>query len=246
MSRPSSNRPDTAASEIDGTVLVSGGTGALGRAVLAELLDAGAEVVSTWVAERELDAVRGELGEPERLRLVEADLSSESGAASAVAAASGDALAGLVTLAGGFASGGRLHEAPPEEFERMLELNLMTAARLARAALPRLAEAGGSIVCVGAKAALQPFSGASGYIVSKSAVLALVRTLAVEYRDDGVRANAILPSVIDTPANREAMPDADHSTWVPPAEIARVVRFLVSTESAPVSGALMPVYGQAG
>ena len=231
---------------ISGTILVSGGTGALGRAVLAELLDSGAEVVSTWVHERELERVREEVGEPEGLRLVEADLSSDEGAAAAVEAAAGGALAGLVTLAGGFASGGRLHEAPGDEFARMVELNLMTAMRLARAAMPKLLEAQGSIVCVGAKAALDPFSGASGYIVSKAAVLALVRTLAVEYRDDGVRANAILPSVIDTPANRAAMPDADHDTWVPPAEIAKVVRFLLSADSAPVSGALMPVYGRAG
>jgi NAD(P)-dependent dehydrogenase (short-subunit alcohol dehydrogenase family) len=235
-----------AAESIDGTVLVSGGTGALGRAVLAELLDSGADVVSTWVTEREVDAVREQLGEPDRLRLVEADLSSDEGAASAVDAAPDGTLAGLVTLAGGFASGGRLHEAPAEEFERMLELNLLTAMRLSRAAMPKLLEGGGSIVCVGAKAALQPFSGASGYVVSKAAVLALVRTLAIEYRDDGVRANAILPSVIDTPANRAAMPDADHSKWVPPAEIARVIRFLVSADSAPVSGTLMPVYGRAG
>jgi NAD(P)-dependent dehydrogenase (short-subunit alcohol dehydrogenase family) len=229
-----------------GTILVSGGTGALGRAVLTELLDSGAQVVSTWVHERELERVREEIGEQDGLRLVEADLSSDEGAAAAVEAAADGSLAGLVTLAGGFASGGRLHEAPEDEFARMVELNLMTAMRLARAAMPKLLEAQGSIVCVGARAALDPFAGASGYIVSKAAVLALVRTLAVEYRDDGVRANAILPSVIDTPANRAAMPDADHSTWVPPAEIARVVSFLVSPDSAPVSGALMPVYGRAG
>lgn len=231
---------------LDGTVLVSGGTGALGRAVLSELLDSGARVVSTWIAEHEVDAVREQLGEPDRLELVQADLSTDEGAVAAVEAASGSALAGLVTLAGGFSSGGRLHEAPPDEFERMLELNLMTAMRLVRAAVPKLVEGEGSVVCVGARAALQPFSGASGYVVSKAAVLALVRTLAIEYRDDGVRINAILPSVIDTPANREAMPGADHSTWVPPAEIARVIRFLLSADSAPVSGALMPVYGRAG
>ena len=99
---------------------------------------------------------------------------------------------------------------------------------------------------MGTEAALEPFSGASGYTVSKAAVLALVRSLAVEYRDDGIRANAILPSVIDTPANRASMPDADHSKWVPPAHIARVVRFLCSADSAPTSGALIPVYGRAG
>ena len=129
----------------------------------------------------------------------------------------------------------------------MLALNVMTAFRSCRAALPAmLDQGGGSIVCVGAKAALEPFSGASGYITSKAAVLAFVRALAVEYRDDGIRANAILPSVIDTPANRKAMPDADHSAWVPPEQIARVVRFLCSPDSAPTSGASIPVYGRAG
>ena len=233
------------ASRLDGTVLVSGGTGALGRAVLSELLESGARVVSTWMSERGRDSLLDELGEPDGLQLVQADLSGDEGAAAAAEAVSGP-LTGLVNLAGGFASGGRLHEAPPEEFERQIELNLMTAMRLTRATLPKLVEGGGSVVCVGTKAALQPFSGASGYVVAKAALLALVRSLAIEYRDDGVRANAILPSVIDTTANRAAMPDADPSTWVPPAEIARVIRFLLSPDSAPVSGALMPVYGRAG
>jgi len=229
-----------------GTVLVSGGTGALGRSVLRELLGSGAQVVSTWIAERELEAVREELGEPPALRFVQADLSGDEGAAAAVAAASDGPLAGLVNLAGGYAAGGRLHEAPAEEFGRMIELNLMTAVRLTRAALPKLVEGGGAVVCVGAKAALDAPGGQSGYVVAKAAVLALVRALAGEYREQGVRVNAILPSLIDTPANRAAMPDADRSRWVPPAEIARVVRFLLGTESAPISGALLPVYGKAG
>jgi NAD(P)-dependent dehydrogenase (short-subunit alcohol dehydrogenase family) len=234
------------ASRLDGTVLVSGGTSALGRAVLSELLDSGARVVSTWVSERGRDSLLDELGEPDGLQLVQADLSRKEGATAVVEAAAAGPLAGLVNLAGGFASGGRLHEAPSDEFERQLELNLVTAMRLTRAALPKLVDGGGSVVCVGSRAALHPFSGASGYIVSKAALLALVRSLAIEYRDDGVRVNAILPSVIDTPANRAAMPDADQSSWVAPAEIAAVIRFLLSPDSAPVSGALMPVYGRSG
>jgi NAD(P)-dependent dehydrogenase (short-subunit alcohol dehydrogenase family) len=232
-------------SGLQGTVLVSGGTGALGHSVVGELLDAGANVVSTWVSERGRDSLLEAIGERQSLQLVEADLSADEGAAGAVAAADGG-LAGLVNLAGGFAAGGRLGEAPPEEFEQQLQLNLMTAMRLTRAALPKLIEAGGSVVCVGTKSALDPYSGASGYIVSKAALLALVRALALEYRDDGVRVNAVLPSVIDTPANRAAMPDADHSSWVPPAEIARVIRFLLGADSMPVSGAWVPVYGRAG
>lgn len=235
----------TDAARIEGVALVTGGTGALGRAVLAELLDAGAQVVATWVAEHERDAVADELGERDNLHLVEADLLG-GGAGAAVEAASGHGeLRSLVNLAGGFAAGERLHEAPPEQLEKMLALNLSTAVNASRAALPRLLEAGGgAIVCVGTKTAFEPFSGGAAYAISKAAVLALVRSLDVEYRDDGLRANAIVPSVIDTPANRSSMPDADFSAWVTPAEIARVVRFLCSSDSAPISGASIPVYGR--
>ena len=99
---------------------------------------------------------------------------------------------------------------------------------------------GGAIVCVGTKVAYQPFSGGAAYAISKSAVLALVRSLDVEYREDGIRANAIVPNVIDTPANRESMPDADHSKWVQPAEIARVIRFLCSADSLAGDGGRDP------
>jgi NAD(P)-dependent dehydrogenase (short-subunit alcohol dehydrogenase family) len=129
----------------------------------------------------------------------------------------------------------------------MLGLNLMTAYLTSRAALPgMLQRGGGSIVCMGAKTAFHPFSGGLAYSVSKAAVVAMVRALAVEYREDGVRANAVLPNIIDTPANREQQPDADYSTWVAPAEIAKVIRHLCSEDSAPTSGAAIPVYGRAG
>jgi NAD(P)-dependent dehydrogenase (short-subunit alcohol dehydrogenase family) len=112
--------------------------------------------------------------------------------------------------------------------------------------MPRLLDAGGgAFVCVSARAALQPFSGAAAYSTAKAAVLAFVMALDADYRDAGIRCNAILPSVIDTPANRAAMPKSDHSKWVAPAEIARVIRFLVSDDSAPLSGAGVPVYGRA-
>jgi NAD(P)-dependent dehydrogenase (short-subunit alcohol dehydrogenase family) len=233
---------------LEGTVLVTGGTGALGQPVVAELLATGARVVSTFIADKERDRLSEALGDREGLALVEADVTTDEGASAAAAAATESLpVAALVNLVGGFAAGERLHDAPVEGFERQLELNLMTAVRASRAILPAMLEqGGGSIVCVGTKAALDPFSGASGYVVSKAAVLALVKTLAVEYRDDGIRANAILPSVIDTPANRKSMPDADQSTWVPPAQIARVVRFLCSPDSMPTSGAAIPVYGRSG
>jgi NAD(P)-dependent dehydrogenase (short-subunit alcohol dehydrogenase family) len=108
-----------------------------------------------------------------------------------------------------------------------------------------LANGGGAIVCVGTRAALQPFKGAAGYIASKAAVIAFSQAVAVEYKDDGIRCNVILPSVIDTPANRASMPNADHERWVKPAEIATVISHLLSPEAAVTSGATIPVYGRA-
>ena len=139
-----------------------------------------------------------------------------------------------------------MHELAPDELDRMLRLNVTPGFLLARAAMPRLVErGGGAYVGVSARAALRPFPGAAPYITSKAAVLAFIQALDAEYRNDGVRCNAILPSVIDTPPNRESQPDADHSRWVKPEQIAKVVRFLVSEDSAPLSGAAVPVYGRA-
>lgn len=236
----------TTPGRVEGVALVTGGTGGLGRAVVSELLDAGAAVVTTWLVDREREAIERELGDRDGLHLVEANLLEDEAQVAVDAAAEHGPLSTLVNLVGGFSQGGRWHEAPPEELERMIALNLMTAVHACRAAAPAMiAGGGGAIVCVGTRAALEPFSGGGAYAVSKAAVLALVGSLDADYRDDMIRANAIVPSVIDTPANRESMPDADFERWVQPAEIARVVRFLCSDDSAPISGAEIPVYGRA-
>jgi NAD(P)-dependent dehydrogenase (short-subunit alcohol dehydrogenase family) len=222
-------------------VVISGGTGGLGSVVTRVLLDAGWSVVVPYVDERELERVEAH----EHLQLVPADLFEQDAVAEVVAKA-GEPLGALVNLVGGFASGGRVHETPIEEFEQQYRLNLRPTYLLCQAALPRLLDAGGgAIVCVSSRAALRPFSGAVGYISSKAAVLAFVDALAAEYTNDSVRTNAILPSVIDTPANRASNPDADHSRWVSPEQIANVIRFLVSADAAPISGAHIPVYGRA-
>ena len=208
-------------------VLVAGGTGALGEAVVADLREAGYDVT---VADRAHEPPTDLLDTAQAARAVE----------------SIEDLEAVVNLVGGFAMGPKVGEAELEDFQRMLTLNLVPAFNLARAAMPAMAARGsGAFVCVSARAALQPFPGAAGYITGKAAVLAFVKALDAEYVDAGVRSNAVLPSVIDTPANRDSMPDSDWSKWVPPAEIARVIRFLISDESKPTSGAAVPVYGRA-
>jgi NAD(P)-dependent dehydrogenase (short-subunit alcohol dehydrogenase family) len=223
-------------------VLIAGGTGALGSAVVRDLLDAGYDCSATWIVDVELERGRAEFGD--RANFIRADLLDPGDAEQAVAAVPD--LEAVVDLVGGFASGPLVHETTPEDFDRMMRLNLTPAFNLARAAMPRLLErGGGAFVAVSARPALRPFPGASGYVTAKAAVLAFVQALDADYRSKGIRANAILPSVIDTPANRRDQPDADHSKWVQPAEIARVVRFLVSDDAAVVTGGAIPVYGRA-
>jgi NAD(P)-dependent dehydrogenase (short-subunit alcohol dehydrogenase family) len=230
---------------MEASAIVTGGTGGLGGAVVARLLEEGWRVVVPWIAERELERL-----EPhERLELIQADLFDADAVAAVAAAGAREAdapLRGVVNLVGGFAAGDRVHATSIEEFERQFRLNLRPTYLVSQAALPHLLEAGvGSIVCVGTRAALQPFRGAAGYVASKAAVIAFAQAVAAEYKDDGIRCNVILPSVIDTPANRASMPNADHEKWVKPAEIAGVIAHLLSDDSAPTSGAAVPVYGRA-
>jgi NAD(P)-dependent dehydrogenase (short-subunit alcohol dehydrogenase family) len=221
------------------TVLVAGGTGFLGSAVVRELLSSGYGVTATWVVESERERLASE-----PVELIEANLFDPAAVDTAVSGVEG--LEAVVNLVGGFADGPRVHETEPQEFTRLMRLNVTPAFLLARAAMPRMMERGaGAFVGVSARTALRPYPGAAAYSTSKAAVLALIQALDVEYRREGIRCNAVLPSVIDTPANRAAQPDADHSKWVPPDQVARVIRFLVSEESAPTSGAAVPVYGRA-
>jgi NAD(P)-dependent dehydrogenase (short-subunit alcohol dehydrogenase family) len=236
----------TADSNMGQSAIVTGGTGGLGSAVVARLLDDGWRVVVPWIVERELERVQ----EREGLELVQADLFEPEAVASVVSVAADSSpeapLRGVVNLVGGFAMGGRVHETPIEEFEEQFRLNLRPAYLVVAAGVPHLlAAGGGSIVCVGTRAAVQPFSGAAGYISSKAAVIAFAQAVAAEYKNDGIRCNAILPSVIDTPANRASMPKADFDKWVKSAEIAGVIAHLLSDDSRPTSGAAVPVYGRA-
>jgi NAD(P)-dependent dehydrogenase (short-subunit alcohol dehydrogenase family) len=222
--------------------IVAGGTGALGRAVVRLLLERGSRVAVPWRRAEEWRALEKALGAPPSLFGVEADIADPASTLGFVEAAALrlGGLDGLAVTAGAWAGGSRFEEAPEGEWDRMMRANLATLRNVCRAALPRLAAGNGSIVAVGAQAAQTDGAGMAAYAVSKAAVHALVRVLALENRGR-VRVNGVLPGTIDTPANRQAMPKADRSKWTSPEAIAQIVVFLLSSESAPVTGSLLPV-----
>jgi len=223
--------------------IVTGGTGALGRAVVKRLLGSGARVAVSYRRADEWRSLEAEAGPGAALFGFEAELADAAAAAAFVEQA--ERKLGLVDavalVAGGWAGGTSFDMAPVDEWSRMLRGNLDSAAYVCRAALPHLRKQGGSIVAIGSRAAETGGSGMAAYAVSKVALHALVRVLAQENRAQGVRVNAVLPVTIDTPANRNAMKDANSSGWTSADRIAQVVVFLLSNESLATTGALVPV-----
>lgn len=227
--------------------LVAGGTGELGRAVSLELLSEGAAVAVTYRRQAEFDdLVKAAGANAARLEGHTVDVTDETAARELVEAvvARHGRLDALVNTVGGYAGGAKLAELDTSVLDRMLALNLRSGYALARAVLPTMLGAGrGSIVNIAAKAALQPSAGAAPYAASKAAALALMSALAAETTGTGVRVNSVLPSVIDTAANRKSMPKANFAKWPKPTEIARVILFLCSDDAAVIHGAAIPVYG---
>lgn len=151
----------------------------------------------------------------------------------------------LVNIAGGFTMGPPVHETPDQDWDFMMDLNARTVFNTCRAVVPHLIERrGGRIVNVSARAALEGKAHMAPYCASKAAVITLTESLAAELRDAGITVNCILPGTVDTPQNRESMPDQDHTRWVPPAALADVMLFLASDAARCVTGAAVPVYGR--
>ncbi len=225
-------------------MIVTGGTGALGRAVMHALRERGARIAVPYRGASGTEVLRP-FG-PE-VRGWQVDLGNATAVDFFVAEAVAwlGLLDGLALIAGSFAGGARFESSPADEWERMMRANLVTVQSVCRSALPHLLKQGGAVVTVGSRSAETGGSEMASYAVSKVAVSALTRVLALENRDRGVRFNCILPGTIDTPDNRRAMPDADTSKWTSPAAIARVIVFLLSPESAPTTGALVPVDAKA-
>ncbi|HZZ62439.1 MAG TPA: SDR family NAD(P)-dependent oxidoreductase [Roseiarcus sp.] len=228
------------------TIVVTGAFGALGAAVAETAAGRGASVAALDFAATAPAAFAGRLG-PNALILGGVDLSLPQAAerAMAEAAARFGRIDALLNIAGGFRWEKIAGAAGAEAWDRLFAINLKTALNASRAALPKLLESGGGrIVNVGAEAAVRASEGMGAYAASKAAVHRLTESLADELKLKGVTVNAVLPSTIDTPANRADMPGGDFSRWVSPKDLAAVILFLASDEARAVTGALIPVMGR--
>ncbi len=223
-------------------VVVTGGTGGLGGAVVRAFLERGAHVTVTYRDERDAEALRASVGSAAvRLTTVRADLRREAEVEALYAGmARVDALAHLV---GGFTMAAA-HEMPLDAWQAHLELTLTTTFVACKHALGRMrAQNYGRIVTVGSRAVAEPGANTGAYAAAKSGVAALTRVIAAETKGTDITANCVLPSIIDTPANRAAMGEAHAGQWVKPESLAAVIAFLASDEARDVRGALVPVYG---
>jgi NAD(P)-dependent dehydrogenase (short-subunit alcohol dehydrogenase family) len=224
-----------------GQVLVTGATGGLGLGVVEALLGAGHDVVGTWVVEEEAERAAARFGP--RLRLERLDVGDPEGVgrlADGLAAAGGPW--GVAHLVGGYHDGDPVPGLDLEAWDRQMALNLRSAAVVLRGLLGGMvARGGGRAVVISSRAAMRPFAGSAAYAASKAGLLGLVGAASEDVKSSGVTVNALLPSVIDTPGNRRAMPDADPGDWVSPEEIGAAIAFLMSDAGGAVTGAAIPV-----
>jgi NAD(P)-dependent dehydrogenase (short-subunit alcohol dehydrogenase family) len=233
----------------DRVILIAGATGALGSAVVREFASTGARLALTGRSLDALQELANDTGLSQaRVVLDTSDLTEPGEVEGLVSGILGKfgRLDVLLNTVGGWAGGKTVAETALQEWQRMLDLNLRTAFLLSRAVLPPMLEAGwGRIVHTASKSAVEPRAKGAAYAVSKMGVITLTEVIAAEVKGTGVTANTVLPSTIDTPANRRMMPKADPSGWVPPERIATTMRFLCSDAAASINGARLAIYGAA-
>jgi NAD(P)-dependent dehydrogenase (short-subunit alcohol dehydrogenase family) len=226
-------------------VLVAGATGGLGSAVSLAFLEEGATVVATYRRQDEFEALHRATGtNTSRLEGHSVDVTNEAAVHQLVAAlvAKYGRLDIMTNAVGGYAAGKKLWEMDSKVLDEMLSLNLFSGYVLSRAVVPVMLKLGhGAIVNVASTAAVDHAASSAAYAASKAAAVAMIDSLAADLKGTGVRANSILPSIIDTKANRQAMPNADYTKWPKPQDIARVVLFLCSDDAKAVQGAAIPV-----
>lgn len=221
------------------TAMITGAAGNLGHAVASAFAGLGTNLVL-------VDRLRGGVQDTDRSLFVEADLLDPGSMAAAVDRALGQfaRLDILCNLAGGFRMGPRVHEMPDEDWNFLFDINARTVLYTARVVVPVMLKAGGGrIINVAAHAAQKGAARMGAYVASKSAVIRLTETMAAELREHNINVNCVLPTVIDTPQNRAAMPDADPNRWVAPQDLAQVIVFLASDAARAIHGAALPVTG---
>jgi len=230
-------------------VLVTGAGGGLGPAVVRVFADEGARLILTSRRQQELEAVAAELVlDPERTLLVAANITDPAGVAQVVQATYDrfGAIDVVIHVAGGYTAGKAVPEIDLETWQVFLTLNLSSAFFVARAVLPSMLERGsGKLVFISSKGGSQPQANQAAYGASKGGLEMFVRDLAEEARPHGINVNAVAPSIIDTPANRKANPEADYTIWVQPESLAGVIHFLASDAARDIHGAIVPVYSKA-
>jgi NAD(P)-dependent dehydrogenase (short-subunit alcohol dehydrogenase family) len=223
-------------------VLIAGGTGGLGRAVALAFLNEEATVTVTYRKQEEFAA----MPQDPRLEGFQADVTDENavrGLTENIIGRHGK-LDALVNTVGGYSGGTKFWEADAGTLSRMLAANLQSGYTLCRVIVPiMLKQKHGSIINIAAKAGADPSPAAGAYSASKAAAIAMMASLAADLKGSGVRVNSVLPSIIDTEANRKSMPKADFSKWPTPEQIAKVLLFLSSDDAAVIHGASIPVYG---
>lgn len=226
------------------TVAITGAAGSLGRAVAEAFAVQGARLLLLDATRELLDRVHPG-SRPDRLK-VAVDLLDAGAVAKAIASACPDSGAPdvLCAIAGGFHMGEPVHETTAEHWDLMMDVNVRTLLNTVRAVVPGMLQRGsGKIVTVGANSAGRGAAGMGAYCASKSAVLRITESMAAELRTKNINVNCVMPSIIDTLANRAAMPGVDPALWVAPADVASVVVFLCSTGAKSIHGALIPVVG---
>ncbi len=224
-------------------ILITGAKGGLGNFVTRKFLDAGEMVIGAALSIRQSDFPNTNFLDAALDLTVTDDVKS---LADNIANRFGR-IDVLVHVAGGFAGGTPIHETDPKTWSQMQSLNLNAAFNVFRAVIPHMRKEGrGRIIAVGSNAAVQPHKNLGAYVVSKSALVTLVQTVALENADRNITANLVLPGTMDTPANRNAMPDADPRKWVNPANVASVIYWLASPEAAETNGAAIPIVGREG
>src|SRR2546430_3508837 len=228
-------------------VLITGGTGALGRQISLSFLKSNAAVSITHVTDKEIQQLESTLGDlMKNVVLIKADIGDESQIKNLVSdvVKKYGRIDILINVVGGYLGGKKVTEMTEKEWDLMMNLNLKTAFLLSKHVVEQMVKQGsGKVVHVAARLGLKGIAGNSAYGASKSGLIRLVESLSDEVKDKNINVNCIMPSIIDTGANRKDMPDADFSKWVKPSEIARVMLFLASDDSKPIHGAAIPVYG---